>query len=302
MNCLLARGKCATIAWNVDTGTWTWAVVLVVLSMRVSIHTNVDILEATMNHQFRQRLRDGELLVGTLATLPAPEIAEILADLLFDWLFVDTEHGSFGALNAQALLQAAGSRCPCLVRVPAGQDVWIKKALDIGSAGVIVPQVNSVEQAERVVRLCKYPPEGARGVGIARAHGYGLQFQEYVETANEAVAVVIQVEHADALENVGAIVSVPGIDAVLIGPYDLSASLGKMGEVDHPDVLDAISRIRDACLAAGVRLGAFGVDAAAVRPFIEQDFTLIAVGTDMLFLIQGAAEALSQISEAQALP
>jgi len=89
---------------------------------------------------------------------------------------------------------------------------------------------------------------------------------------------------------------------VLIGPYDLSASLGKMGEVDHPDVLDAIARIGDACLAAGVRLGAFGVDAAAVQPFIEQDFTLIAVGTDMLFLIQGAAEALSQISEAQALP
>ncbi len=254
-----------------------------------------------MTHMFRQKLRDGELLVGTLSTLPSPEIAEVLAGLLFDWLFIDTEHGSFGALDAQALLQAAGSRCPCLVRVPAGQEVWIKKALDIGAAGVIVPQVNSVEQAERVVRLCKYPPEGTRGVGIARAHGYGLQFQEYVDSANEAVAVVIQIEHADALEDVAAIVSVPGIDAVLIGPYDLSASLGKMGQVTDPKVQDAIAHIRETCLAAGVRLGAFGVDAAAVQPFIDQGFTLIAVGTDMLFLIQGAAEALSQISEAQAL-
>lgn len=254
-----------------------------------------------MTNMFRKRLREGELLVGTLATLPAPEISEVLAGLLFDWLFIDTEHGSFGSLEAQALLQAAGSCCPCLVRVPAGQEVWIKKALDIGAAGVIVPQVNSVEQAERVVRLCKYPPEGIRGVGIARAHGYGLQFQEYVDTANEAVSIVIQVEHADALENLDAIVSVPGIDAVLIGPYDLSASLGKMGEVTHPEVQEAIAHIREACLAAGVRLGAFGVDAAAVQPFIEQGFTLIAVGTDMLFLIQGAAEALSQISEAQAL-
>jgi 2-dehydro-3-deoxyglucarate aldolase/4-hydroxy-2-oxoheptanedioate aldolase len=252
-----------------------------------------------MTHIFRQRLRDGELLVGTLSTLPAPEIAEVLADLVFDWLFIDTEHGSFDAMEAQALLQAAGSRCPCLVRVPAGQEVWIKKALDIGAAGVIVPQVNSVELAERVVRLCKYPPEGVRGVGIARAHGYGLQFQEYVDTANEAVSVVIQVEHAEALKNVEAIVSVPGIDAVLIGPYDLSASLGKMGEVNDPEVQEAIAHIRKACQAAGVRLGAFGVDAAAVQPFIEQGFTLIAVGTDMLFLIQGAAEALSQIAEAQ---
>lgn len=253
-----------------------------------------------MSHQFRSRLRDGELLVGTLVTLPAPEIAEVLAGLVFDWLFIDTEHGSFDAVEAQALLQAAGSRCPCLIRVPAGQEVWIKKALDIGAAGVIAPQVNSAEQAERVVRLCKYPPEGIRGVGIARAHGYGLQFQEYVETANEAVSVVIQVEHAAALDNVSAIVSVPGIDAVLVGPYDLSASLGRMGDVTHSEVQDAIAHIRDACQAAGVRLGAFGADAAAVQPFIEQGFSLIAVGTDMLFLIQGAAEALSQISEAQA--
>jgi 2-dehydro-3-deoxyglucarate aldolase/4-hydroxy-2-oxoheptanedioate aldolase len=252
-----------------------------------------------MNHQFRPRLTAGELLVGTLVTLPAPAIAEILADLGFDWLFVDTEHGPFDALETQALLQAAGSRYPCLVRVPAGEEVWIKKALDVGATGVIVPQVNSVEEAERVVRLCKYPPEGTRGVGLARTHGYGSRFQEYVAVANQVVTVVIQIEHADALEDVGAIVSVPGIDAVLIGPYDLSASLGRMGQVDHPEVLDAIAQIRAACLAAGVRLGAFGVDAGAVQPFIEQGFSLIAVGTDALFLMQAAREALAAIESAR---
>jgi 2-dehydro-3-deoxyglucarate aldolase len=254
-----------------------------------------------MDQTFRQKLRAGNLLVGTLVTGPTPEIAEILADQAFDWLFIDSEHGAFNALEAQALLQAVGSRCPCLIRVPAGEEVWIKKALDIGATGVIVPQVNSVEQAERVVRLCKYPPEGSRGVGIARAHGYGSRFQDYVGTANERVTVVIQVEHANALRDVAQIVGVPGIDAVLIGPYDLSASLGRMGEVAHPEVQDAIALIREACVAAGVRLGAFGVNASAVQPFIAQGFTLIAVGTDMLFLIQGAAEALSETRKAQSL-
>lgn len=251
-----------------------------------------------MNQQFRERLKAGELLVGTLVTIPSPAIAEILANSGFDWLFVDAEHGPFDALEAQALLQAAGAKYPCLVRVPAGEEVWIKKALDIGATGVIVPQVNSVEQAERVVDLCKYPPAGMRGVGLARAHGYGRLFQEYVGAANEQVAVVIQVEHVDGLRDVGSIARVPGIDSVLIGPYDLSASLGRMGQVDHPEVLEAIAQIWEACLAAGVRLGAFGVNAGAVQPFIEQGFTLIAVGTDALFLMQAAQETLTGIERA----
>jgi 2-dehydro-3-deoxyglucarate aldolase/4-hydroxy-2-oxoheptanedioate aldolase len=245
-----------------------------------------------MNHYFRHRLQAGDLLIGTLVTLPAPEITEILASLGFDWLFIDTEHGAFDTLQAQSLLQAAGRDHPCLVRVPAGDEVWIKKALDIGAAGVIVPQVNSVEQAERVVRLCKYPPEGSRGVGLARSHGYGHRFQEYVSTANREVTVVIQVEHVDAVRDVHAIVRVQGLDAVLVGPYDLSASLGRMGQVAHTEVREAIARIRDACQTEGVRLGAFGVDAAAVEPFIGDGFTLIAVGTDALFLMKGAQEAL----------
>ncbi len=108
---------------------------------------------------FRQRLLAGERLIGTLVSLGAPEVTELLANLGFDWLFIDTEHAPFDALGSQALLQAAGP-CPCVIRVPAGEEVWLKKALDIGAAGVIVPQVNSAEQAQRVIRWCKYPPEG----------------------------------------------------------------------------------------------------------------------------------------------
>ena len=127
-----------------------------------------------------------------MVTLGSPEVAEILTNVGFDWLFLDAEHAPFEALAMQRVLQGAGSEMPCLVRVSASEEVPIKKALDVGAAGIIAPMVNSVEQAERVVRLSKYAPLGTRGVGLGRAHGYGLRFQEYVQRANEDVAVVIQ--------------------------------------------------------------------------------------------------------------
>ena len=248
-----------------------------------------------MSHRFRTKLLAGELLIGPVVTLPASEIAEILAGAGFDWLFVDAEHSPMGMRDAQALLQAAGPRCPCLVRVPAGEEVWIKKALDIGAAGLIVPQVHSAEQAGQVVRLCKYPPQGIRGVGVARAQGYGGRFGEYVAAANEELAVVIQAESAEAVRNIEAIVAVPGIDAVLVGPYDLSTSLGKPGALADPEVRSAIARVTETCLKAGVRLGAFGADAPAVQPFIDQGFTLIAAGMDTLFLSGAASNLLSAL-------
>jgi 2-dehydro-3-deoxyglucarate aldolase/4-hydroxy-2-oxoheptanedioate aldolase len=250
-----------------------------------------------MTRHFRQRLLDGERLVGTIVTLAAPEVSELLAGLGFDWLFVDAEHSPLSMHEAQVLLQAAGPDCPCLVRVPAGDEVWIKKALDIGAAGVIVPQVHTAEQARRVVRLCRYPPQGARGVGVARAHGYGTRFQEYLQTANEQVTIVIQAESAQAVDQIQSIVEVPGIDAVLIGPYDLSSSLGKPGQLDDPTVQGAIATVTETCQRAGMPLGAFGVNAPAVRPFLERGFTLIAVGIDTLFLSAAASEVLSGVAQ-----
>jgi 2-keto-3-deoxy-L-rhamnonate aldolase RhmA len=181
-----------------------------------------------------------------------------------------------------------------MIRVPAGDEVWLKKALDIGAAGIIVPQVNSAAQAERVVRLCKYPPEGARGVGIARAHRYGERFQDYVTNANQEVAIVVQAEHIDAVKDINAIVKVKGIDAVFIGPYDLSASMGKPGQVGDPEVRAAIERVRKACQKRSIPLGIFGVSAEAVLPYLDQGFTLIAAGVDVLFLSCAAKALLAQ--------
>ncbi len=119
--------------------------------------------------------------------------------------------------------------------------------------------------------------------------------EEYVDAANERIAVIVQAEHVDAADNIETIVSVPGIDCVLVGPYDLSASLGRLGQVNHPEVIDAIGRVTRACQEAGVRLGIFGASPDAVRPYIEQGFTLIAVGGDTLMLGQAAKRVLAEL-------
>jgi 2-keto-3-deoxy-L-rhamnonate aldolase RhmA len=239
--------------------------------------------------RFRERVAGGDTLIGTMLTLPSPAVAEILADAGFDWLFLDAEHGPLAVGDLLAIIRAVDS-IPCVVRVERADEVAIKRVLDIGAAGVIVPQVNSAETAAAVVRHARYAPEGARGVGLARAHRYGFGFADYLASANAATAVIVQAEHADAIENIEAIVAVPGVDAVLLGPYDLSASLGRMGDIEHPVVQQAIDHVTSVCRQAGMPLGYFGISAAAVRPFIDRGYTLIVAGVDTLLLGSGARQ------------
>ena len=245
---------------------------------------------------FRQRLLAGERLVGPMVTLGSPEVAEILTKVGFDWLFLDAEHAPFDALSLQRMVQAAGDT-PCLVRLEASQEVPIKKALDVGAAGIIAPMVNTAEQAAQVVGWSRYSPQGTRGVGLSRAHGYGLNFNEYMTTANDSVAIVVQAEHIQAVENMEAIVQVEGVDGVLIGPYDLSASLGLIGQIEHPEVVAAVDRVTAVCQQAGKPLGVFGVSATAVQPYIEKGYTLIIVGVDTLLLSSAANRLLKQVRE-----
>ena len=249
-----------------------------------------------MASDFRARLRNRETLLGTMLTLPVPAVAEILADAAFDWLFIDAEHGPLETSDLLSILQSVDRRIPCVVRVPRADEVAIKKALDLGAAGVIVPQVNTAAQARDVVRFARYAPEGARGVGLARAHGYGFRFKEYVESANACTAVIVQAEHFEAVENIEAIVRVEGVDAVFLGPYDLAASLGKMGEVEAPEVIDAIAHVTSTCRAAAMPLGYFGVTADAVRPYIERGYTLVVAGVDTLFLGNAARQLREELT------
>ncbi len=246
---------------------------------------------AEINADFAARLRAGETLLGSIVTLPSPEVAELFSRAGFDWLFVDTEHAPLDPLAAQGLLQAA--RCPCLVRVPSGEEAVIKKALDIGAAGVVVPQVNTAADAARIVSYCRYPPRGSRGVGIVRAQGYGLDFKQYVAGANDSIIVMLQIEHFEAVNNIDAIVRVPGVDALMIGPYDLSGTMGRLGDVNHPEVEQAIERVRTACAAAGMKLGIFAATAEGMQPYVRKGYSLPIAGMDLM-LLGAAAKALVQ--------
>jgi 4-hydroxy-2-oxoheptanedioate aldolase len=243
---------------------------------------------------FQRKLVRHDLLAGAIITLPSPEIAEIFSLSGLDWLFVDMEHSALTFQDAQRILQTAAPKVPCLIRVPANDAVWIKKALDIGASGIIVPQVKTADDAVRAVRWGKYPPAGDRSVGIARAQGYGATFGEYVASANDETAVVIQIEHIDAVDDIDNILKVPGIDAVFIGPYDLSASMGKTGRTTDTDVQQAISRVKACAERARMPLGIFGATAEAVQPYIREGYTLIAAGIDTM-LIHAAAKNITAV-------
>lgn len=247
------------------------------------------------DRSFRTILQQGRPLVGTVVTMPSPAVAEVLSTVGYDWLFVDGEHGPLGLDAITAILQAAQHRCPCLVRVPALQEVWVKRVLDAGADGLIAPLVNSAEAARQVVAWSKYPPQGQRSVGGGRAHGYGRTFDSYLRTANKHVAVVIQIEHVDGARRIEAILEVDGIDAVFIGPYDLSGSLGIPGQINDPEVQTHIRTVRDACLERGKPLGIFTADAEAARPYIEQGFVLLAVGADAVHLGDAAEASLGRV-------
>ena len=240
-------------------------------------------------------MRAGETLLGTMVTLPTPAIAEILADVGFDWLFIDGEHGPLETGEILAILQAVGDRVACVVRVPAAEEASDQEDPRPGCRGDHRPAGQHGRAGRQRRPLCAVCAGRLAGVGLARAHGYGMRFQEYLETANERVAVIVQAEHARAVENIESIVKVEGIDAVFIGPYDLAASLGKMGRIDDPAVTDAIDHVTRTCQAAGIPLGYFGVSAAAIRPYMERGYTLIAAGVDTLFLAGAAKKLLDEL-------
>ena len=240
----------------------------------------------------RQRVCAGEVLVGTIVSLNSPQVAEIMADAGFDWLFVDAEHGAYGPLAVEALIQAASDATPCVVRIPVHEESWIEKMLDVGAAGIIAPQVNTVEQARQVVHYAKYPPAGERGVGIARAQRYGMRFEDYLERANEALLTVIQIEHVDAVARVHELAAVEGVDVLFIGPYDLSMSMGIPGQVDAPDMQRCIAEVLAACRESGKVPGIFGIAPEKVRQYIGMGFTFVGVGVDAMFLSGAASEAV----------
>ena len=243
-----------------------------------------------------ERLASTKPLIGSLVSTSSTEAAEALSLCGFEWLFIDLEHSVVDMAAAQRIIQSVSPKTYGVIRLPDNCPEHFKKALDTGCDGVVVPMIKSVSDAERAIGLAKYFPLGNRSVGLARAQGYGLNFSDYLANANQAVALILQIEHIDAVERVTEILACPGVDAILIGPYDLSASMGLIGQTSAPQVVEAIAHVRHACLSARVPHGAFCMTSDQARDEIAGGGRLIVLGTDLLFLTSKAKEELESLS------
>ncbi|HEX7125540.1 MAG TPA: aldolase/citrate lyase family protein [Thermodesulfobacteriota bacterium] len=252
-----------------------------------------------MANRVKALLRRGEPAVGHWLSFPSPDVAELLAGFGMDWMLVDTEHGPASYADVENVIRAiAPHGVVPMVRVGENNAALIKRALDRGAAGVLVPMVNTAEEAAAAVAACRFPPEGIRGIAGTRASRYGLDAKRYFDEWNEDALVVVQVETREAVENVERIAAVPGVDVLFIGPNDLSASLGGYLQFDRPEFTSAVSRIVAAAKAHGKAVGYLttGADAALAR--IRDGVTFIAVVTDSKLLADAAAATYRKVREA----
>ena len=245
-------------------------------------------------------MRRGEPSIGSWMSMAHPSIAEILAMAGYDWIVIETEHTAIDVSEVLRLIIAIEQRGSVpLVRLAWNDPIQAKAVLDSGAAGVLVPMVNTKADAELAVSMTKYPPLGSRGVGLARAQGYGINFNTYVTNANADTLLLVQIEHREAVENIEQILSVTGIDGVFIGPYDLSLSLGIPGNLNHPDILAAKQKVLTATLAHGLIAGMHFVQpqtaASDCQKAISEGYRFIALGTDILFLGDSARDLHSKV-------
>jgi len=251
-------------------------------------------------HSLKKRIKTGELTIGSWITIGHSAIVEIMANAGFDWLVLDMEHSAITLDQAQQLIQVI-ELCGIspLVRVGENNPNIIKRVMDAGAHGVVVPMVNSKDDAERAVHAVKYPPRGTRGVGLARAQGYGLEFNRYKKWVNEESIVIVQIEHIKATANLDEIFSVPDIDGFIVGPYDLSASIGRPGEFSHPEVEKALAKVLKFSKKNNVTSGFHVIppEANKVHEAIKKGYRFVGFSLDTLFLGIKCREQVHNIKE-----
>jgi 2-keto-3-deoxy-L-rhamnonate aldolase RhmA len=249
-----------------------------------------------MRNHVKEKLRRGEVTLGISIGTYSLDIVEMVSKMHFDWLWFDSEHGPLNSEMLHSMLQVArGGRCTPIVRVPWNDQVLIKKTLDVGAQGLIVPWVNSRAQAEAAVRAAKYPPQGIRGFGPRWVALSGEDVMEYVKTANDEGLIIVQIETKEAVDHLEEIITTPGVDAYLIGPSDLAASLGHLGNPAHPEVQRTIDDIIERGKKVGVPGGYAGAPVAECEKRIAQGFQIITVGSDLGFIRQSAQMVLERL-------
>ena len=229
----------------------------------------------------KEKLRRGEAVVGAFCNIPSPAAVEILGLLGFDFAIIDAEHGIPDLETVEHMVRAAEAvGITPLVRIALNLQQNILRYLDAGAMGIQIPLVNSVAEAEAVVRSAKYPPVGRRGLAGVRAAGYGIRrpLGDYVKMANEETLVIVQIETMDAVRNAEGIVKVDGIDAIFVGPTDLSSSMGYPGQPSHPDVVATIERIGRIANAAGKASGTIARDPVSYERWRRLGFQYLCTG------------------------
>ena len=255
-------------------------------------------MSAPKNH-FKQALAEGQRQIGCWCSFGEAITTELMGTAGFDWLVIDGEHAPNDIRSIRdQLVTLATSSAEAVVRVPIGETWIIKQVLDAGAQTVLVPMVETADQAAELVRACRYPPEGTRGVGAAgaRATRFGGT-PEYIQTADAQICLLLQVENRIGIENLDAILAVEGVDGIFIGPADLSTDMGHQGNSAHPEVraviADAITRIK----AAGKAPGILGVTEEATQTYADMGAQFLAVGIDVVLLAQSARALASRWSD-----
>lgn len=252
-----------------------------------------------MKNPLKEQLLKGEAAFGPWQMTTSYDTSLILSSVGADCIMIDQEHGSMDLekVGVMVSLIQKTNTVP-LVRVPWHDMALIKRALDTGAGGIMIPMVNDKETAERVVSYCKYPPEGVRGVGAGRAALYfsGGGDPDYIKDANKNILVILQIEHHSAVENLEEILSVPGIDVAFVGPVDLSYSMNIMGEVDHPEVQANIEKIATTCKKYNVASGIFASE-SNMQTYYDMGYRLFLGGIDAAFIYQGASSLLKTFKD-----
>lgn len=251
---------------------------------------------STTMTRLTQRFDGSNDIVGAWLSIGHPTVAEVTAAQGFDFVLVDTEHTSLGLETVENMargVDAADGDTATLVRVPSNDPVRIKRVLDIGVAGIMVPMIETAAEAREVVKATRYPPRGIRGVASGRAAEYGADFEEYVQSADETILTIVQIESQTGLDNAKEIAAVEGIDGVFVGPADLSANLGIFTEWEHDRFVEAMGTVIEAGDEADVPVGTLVVNPDDIEQRVDQGFDYLIVGKDTSHL-SSANEAIRQ--------
>jgi len=248
----------------------------------------------------KRKLKDQKLSLGSWVTIGHPIVAEVMARSGFEWLTIDMEHSAITLDVAQNLIRTIElNDCIPLVRVSENNPVLIKRIMDAGAYGVIVPMVNSKQDAEKAVKAVRYPPKGSRGVGLARAQDYGFDFEGYKNWLEKDSIVIVQIEHIDAVKNLKEILTTKGVDGFIVGPYDISGSLGIPGDFNNPKFKREIEKIMKIAKETKKPAGFHVIppDPKEVGKIINMGYRFVAVSLDTLFLGTLCKNNINEISK-----